>query len=1014
MRKEKLFFILMFLFSVNLVFAQNINVKGVIIDAQTKTPIPSATIMIKGTTQGVVSDLDGKYSISVPSNGTLVFRFIGYETQEILVNSRKVINVTMVESEKMLDETIVVGYQTVTKKAFTGSASSIGLKTIEKQTDANPIKALEATVPGLQMSTSSGQPGAPSTIYIRGRSSINSGTQPLYVIDGVPMESGTWGMRSDEGSSQTPLSALNPNDIQSITVLKDATATSIYGSRAANGVIVITTKTARRGEKVKIAFNAKWGISDVPSFTSDYKTVNRDEFLELNYEGYANAYGVDLDAAKEGFWDPSFGSSYGYTEDDNIYTNWFDEVTRNGNVSDYNVSISSAGATPQSARVFVSFNYGKEEAIVIGKDFKKMGMRTNVVQDVNNYFTYGVNSSLSYTKTNMGASGGYFSDPITQAYMQSPLSPVYNEDGSFNFTTYNGYNPVAQRSELGDKSLAKTYRAILSPYITLKPIEGLSITSKLGIDFMYLDEFGYWSFLQPQGKDMKGMGENNVSRQTIFTWTNTANYIHTFNDYHHLNVMIGQEISRTNERQEYLSSSNYPVDYLNEVSLAATVGSAATYQYDLRLSSFFTNIQYDYDNKYFLSGSFREDGSSRFGENNKWASFWSVGAKYAISSEDFMEPMRDFITNLTVRSSYGTSGNQNVGDGYYASRGLYGYGYNYNSDGGSSQEQIANPDLKWEQVAKFNIGFDLGLVNRVNIGFDYYNHKTTDMVFSMPLSMTTGMSTISKNIGEMENKGIELSVSADVIRNENMSWKLSAVVSHNKNTVKKLSTEFPIEGTYTIVTPGKDYYTFYMKEYAGVNSETGKAQWYLNETGDETTEVYSDAAKRYLGHATPDMQGSVSSSLLYKGFDFSFQCNYSVGGKIYGSNLRYDEQTGSAWDGSTTKYVYKNRWQEVGDVTDVPKFVYGSNTANSHSSRYLMDGDYFKIQNITLGYTLPTDWTSKLHLSKVRIYVSGMNLYTFAASNYRGFDPSGISADGVQWWNFPSSRKFMFGLDVNF
>jgi len=921
----------------------------------------------------------------------------------------------MVESQEMLDETVVIGYQTVTKKAFTGSASTIGLKTITKQTDANPIKALEATVPGLQMSTSSGQPGAPSTIYIRGRSSINSGTQPLYVIDGVPMESGTWGMRSDEGSSQTPLSALNPNDIQSITVLKDATATSIYGSRAANGVIVVTTKTARRGEKVQITFNAKWGVSEVPSFTDDYATVNRDEFLELNYEAIKNkGWATDDASAEEFFWEPSNGFSYGTTKDQNIYTNWFDEVTRNGAVSDYNVSISSAGDTPQSARVFVSLNYGKEEAIVIGKDFKKMGMRTNVVQDVNKYFTYGVNSSLSYTKTNMGASGGYYSDPITQAYMQSPLTPVYSEDGSFNFSTYNGYNPVAQRSELGDKSLAKNYRAILTPYITLKPIEGLTITSKLGIDFMYMDEFGTWSFLQPQGKDMRGLGENQVSRQTLITFNNVANYIHTFNDNHHLNVMIGQELQKTNQRTEYLESTNYPVDYLNEVSLAATVGSASTNEYDLRLSSFFANVQYDYANKYFLSGSFRRDGSSRFGENNQWANFWSVGAKYAISAEDFMEPVKDIITNLTIRSSYGTSGNQSVGHGWYASRGLYGYGYNYNSQGGSYQEQVANPDLKWEEIGKFNVGFDLGIVNRIDIGFDFYKHKTTDMVFSMPLSMTSGMDDVSKNIGEMENKGIELSVSADIIRNEDISWKLTAVLSHNKNKVKKLSTDNPIEGTYQIVEPGKDYYTFKMKEYAGVNPETGMAQWYLNENGDELTENYSKAAKRYMGSASPDCQGSISSSLLYRGFDFSFQCNYSIGGHIYGNHLRYDEQTGAAYDGATTKYVYKNRWKEAGQVTDVPKFVYGATTGSSHSSRYLMDADYFKIQNITLGYTIPSEWTNTLHLSKVRIYVSGMNLYTFAASNYRGFDPSGISADGVQWWNFPAPRKFMFGLDVNF
>lgn len=1003
-------------------FAQSRTVTGTVTGSEDGMPIPGVSVFVKGTTVGTVTQPDGTYSLRVPEDAqTIVFSFVGMQAQEIPYTGQETIDVQLESDEQVVDEIVVVGYGVKKKAAFTGAASTLGQDKITDRTEANPINALKGNVPGLQMNNSSGQPGAPTTIFVRGRNSLNSATQPLYVIDGIPMEAGSWGVRYSEGQTFSPLSSLNPEDIESITVLKDATATSIYGARAANGVIVITTKQASAGDRTKVSFEVKTGWEEMPSYTDDYRVVNAEEYNELQVEGWANYLGTSIEDAQDLYYNGSFYGftlpDQGITEDNMADINWIDEVTRKGMIQEYNLTLQSAGNSPSSPKYYLSMGYMDNEAMIIGKDFKRYSFRLNMSQDPKDWISYGINTSLSYTETNMGAGGGYFSDPITQAMMQSPLTPVKDENGEWNFNTVNGYNPVAQRSEKGDKSRNQTYRALISPYLNIKFLPELTYTARLGVDFLYMNEFGYWSFLQPQGLDMRGLGENATNNQTLITQTNTLNYVKTFNARHNINLLLGQEISSTNLNDTYLSASNYPVPDKNVVSLAATPGSASTDKYELRLASFFTNAEYDFDNKYYLSGSFRYDGSSRFGANNRWASFWSVGAKYRITQEEFMQSTSSWLKNLTVRSSYGTSGNQAVGrtssaiySGWYASMPLWGYGYNYNSQGGSSAEQVGNEDLKWEQTAKFNVGLDANFLSIFDLTFDYYHHRTKDMVFNMPLSMTSGYTSVPKNIGELENTGFELSLTADIIRNRELQWSATFVGSKNKNEIIKLSTDLPIEGTYTIIEPGYDIYQFKMKEFAGVDPDTGNPLYYLNETGDETTDNYNAAAKRYVGKATPDYQGSFSTSLKFKGFDFSLQLNYAVGGKIYGSNLRYDEQRGGGLNQATTKYVYKNRWQEPGDIADVPKF--SMTEPNYHSSQFLMDGDYLKIQNVVLGYTLPKSIVSKL--SNVRVYASASNLYTFAASNYRGFDPGSVGADGIQWWNYPTPRTYILGLSVDF
>ena len=1003
-------------------------VSGVIVSQADNQPVIGASVLVVGTNIGALSDANGRFTLTMPEGKkTLRISYVGMEPLEI--SARPNMRIVLSDDETALAEVVVTGYGVTRKAAFTGAASTVGTDKIINKTDANPIKSLEGLVPGLQLTNESGQPGAPATIFIRGRNSLNSGTQPLYVVDGVTYSSDVVGIRSDEGQEISPLANLNANDIESITVLKDATATSIYGARAANGVIVITTKKGKAG-KTKVNFNAKIGWQMMPDYKKfNYAPVDAAKYKELWQEAMANELASWGDDSTIEYYNQEYAGGYFDLNDpdsrwdyfkwllefggEDASTNWLDEVTRTGTTQEYSVDIQGGGSTLGSPSYYLSLDYLNDESIVIGKDMKRYSFRFNFDHAPSKVVKYGFNTNLVYSETNMGAGGGYYTDPITQAYMQSPITTVLNEDGTWNFATVNGYNPVALRSKNGDQSLAKQYRALISPWLQLNFTPELYFLSRASADVHFVDEFGFWSFLQPQGNDMNGMGENSNNSNIHMQITNTLNWIKTFNMVHNVNVMLGQEAQKRWLKQAYLAGSNYPVEDMPVVANAATPGSASTSIDRMTLASWFANAEYDYKNKYYLSASIRTDGASRFAKGNRWGTFYSVGAKYRLSAEEFMQSTKSWLQNLTLRASYGTSGNSEVGGSWYAAKDLYGFGWNYNSQPGMAYEQMGNDDLKWERTKKFNVGIDATLFGRFSLEFDYYNHKTTDMVFAVPASYAMGLTSFYQNIGELSNKGIEFTIGASIIKNKDMNWNVSFSGSHNKNNVEKLSTDLPLEGNTQITEVGRPIYQFKMKEYAGVDPQTGSPLYYLNETGDETTDNYNKAAKRYLGDANPKFFGAFTNNFNWKGIDFSFQLNYSFGRKIYGNHLRYDEQIGGSFGENFTEYVYKNRWRKPGDITDVPRLE-SFGESGKHSSRYLMNGNYVKLRNITLGYTLPTELTEKAYFSRLRIYVQADNILTWAASNYRGFDPASVGADGVQWWNFPQSRNIVFGVNVSF
>jgi TonB-linked SusC/RagA family outer membrane protein len=1002
MKKIALFLSILLFMGTLVVNAQTRAITGTVTSADDGLPIPGVSILVKGTTLGTVTNIDGDFTLQVPQSAqVLVFSFVGMATQEIEIGSNTTINVTLSPDNLGIEEVVVTGYGVTRKVAFTGSATTVDEQDLSRKTDADPIRALQGSVAGLAMSAETGQPGGYNSVLIRGLGSFNSGTQPLYVVDGVPISTGAFGMRTGESQTINPLASLNPNDIESISVLKDATATSIYGARASNGVIVISTKQGKGGETT-FNLKVKSGFSTIPE-RNDYRQLDRVEWLDFLATMSANTGWIEnkSDFDESMLTDPDW---FGLVHVD-ANTDWYDEVTRTGITQDYNLDVNGGG---NNTKFFLSGGYYDEQGIVIGKDMKRYSGRFNLENTVNKYVSLGLNFTASYSQINSGSGGGYFSDPITQSYMQLPVEPVKLADGSWNMETSNGYNPVAQRSYYGDKSYSQQFKAIVSPWVSIKFLDNFTLMSRYGMDYFNLKEFGRWSFLQPQGADMNMLGEEGNNYRTLWTWTNTLNYVKSIGK-HNFNVLVGQEAQKARDEDAYLAGSNFPVDLVFTIENAAEPSDASTSFSDYALSSFFSKVEYDFDSKYYLSGSLRYDGSSRFGANNKWAPFWSAGGKYRIINEPFMESLSSWLSNLTIRASIGTSGNQDVG--WYQALGLYGFGYNYKNNPGMIPSQIANPDLKWEQTQKFNVGTEITLFDILSFDVDYYIDRTTNMLFSVPLSRTTGFASIMQNVGEMKNSGIEAAVNVVAFNRKDFTWNINFNITHNKNEIVKLSTDLPIEATYTIREVGHPYYTFKMKEYAGVDPETGEQLWYKGEEGTETTTNYNEAGKRYMGAADPKVYGGLGNSFKIFDFDLSFQLKYSLGGQVYNSAARYDENINNPW-GNTTKYVYDNMWREAGDITQVPAPVYGAVT--SHSSRFLMDGSYIKLNTLQLGYTIPSTLTNRVNISSLRVYISGDNLKAWTlGDDFRGLDPE-TSRDGIIWWQYPIARKLLFGVNISF
>lgn len=988
--------------------AQNRVVTGQVVYADNGEPLVGASVMGEGTKLGTATDIDGQFSLSLPASvKRITVAYIGMRTVAVEITPTPMRIV--LQADNTLDEVVVTGYGVQNRASFTGSAGVVSGKNIEKKTDVNFVKALEGSVTGFQYNNSASGPGLWGSVYVRGMGSLSSSSAPLYVIDGVPVNS-DYDAMSSSNNYFDPMAAYNPNDIESVTVLKDAAATAIYGSRAANGVIIITTKKGSEG-RFNLTLDVKQGLSHMSN--NNMKYANAQETLALWSLARQNRYGESADEAmnyltnyaKQNFsWD-------GVTSHD-----WRDAVTRTGYYQDYNLSFSG---TSGSTHYFASLGYVDSEGIVRNSGNKRYSGRLNLDTKYK-MFSAGANVSISYSQNNNFSlsTGGSMASPLVGAVSQmNVFYPFYDADGEY-FGITSMYNPLATSdAKLGDLNEVTNQTVTANPWLRIDLPFGLWVKTNFGVNIMDQDEYNYWSGVyNKQGRGYNGLGQKYMSRTSTLTWTNTIGWNKTFNDIHAFDVLLGQEMQRYEYHYDYYSRTNFPFCGIGmrDMATAAADNGSEYSRVQSRLASYFADAHYSLMNRYFLSASFRRDGSSVFGANKRWGNFWSVGGKWRISEESFAKDLT-WLSNAAVRVSYGTVGNQSLSS-KYAARGYYAAGYNYNDVPGMVPVQVSNPNLTWETSKKFDVGFDLSILNRVNVTFDYYNDLTDDALYQVPLSLTTGLSSYYRNIGKIRNSGIELGINGTVYTSRDFNATLFANMTWNRNRVVKLADDVKeVESTYSIIQEGKPYRQFYMPEYAGVDRETGMALYYLNAEGSETTTDYAAAAKRYVGSAEPKVFGAFGTNLTGWGFDLSLQFNYRLGGKVYDTGHNFTGWTSNSYRTPLKEYA-NNVWTESNKDAKYPKPIWTDpyrQSNSNNSSRWLMSANFLRLSNITFGYTLPEKITRKALIQKCRIYTTFDNVHTWTASDFVGYNPETF-ASGQIAWQYPGVFTFTGGIQLTF
>ncbi len=1027
--------------------AQISKVSGMVTSAEDGLPVVGASVLVKGTSVGTVTNMDGKFAINnVPAGQqTLMVSYVGMHTQEVAITSSN-LSIVLKTDNEVLDEVIVVAYGTAKKSSFTGSAAVIDSKKLELRPITNVTKGLEGQSTGVLTTSGSGQPGSSASIVIRGFGSINASSSPLYVLDGIPFD----------GS----LSSINPADIESMTVLKDASASALYGARGANGVVLINTKKGKEG---KVNINWRSTVGWASRAIKEYDRLNQSEFVQLTYEALRNGYVYDNGyswADGEAAARAALGSTLGgemynpfknYTWDNIIDPatgmvrndlqsawdeNWFDEIQRD-NALRHEHQLSMSGGSEKTQYMF-SLGYLNEDGILEKTGFERYTARANVNSKVTNWFEANVNTSLSHSQQNFSDyDGSSVSNVWYSAQFVSPLFPMYIKDAAGQNVldefgkpqldygengrpgSYNDYNPLGGLVDdvadvKNDAASLRTGMVFGSDSDDFGIFKGLKLALNFGLDYRNQLQKSYMNMHHGNQANAGGLLMKYNSRMQSYTFNQLLTWKRSFG-LHNFDVLAGHEFYAY--KYEYLSAGKTNlVDGILELRPGTTLYDADSYTNNYRIESWLANVKYNFDEKYYLSASFRTDGSSRFHKDNRWGSFWSVGANWRISSEKFMEDLT-WIDNLSIKASYGEQGNDNLGT-YYAWQSLYSLSYANSNQIGGIIGSLENKDISWEKNANFNVGIEGTLFdNRLRFNVEYYSKKTTDMLLSYPMATSTGFNGYDANVGDMRNSGLEFEIKATPIRTKDLTWDITFMGSTVKNEVLKLTAETPeiISGIYSI-KEGSEINTFYMAKSAGVDPATGAQLYWVYDKDAEGNIVkeyissdYTKAAnsKYYMGSRIPDLYGSIGTTLSWKGIDLSVLTTYSVGGKIYDglyassmNNMYYNNN----WNANILR-----RWQKPGDITDVPRVeIAGSYATND---RFLVDASYFAIKNITLGYTLPKTWMKKAGLNNVRVFGSVENLAIF--SHLQGMDPQ-YNFSGSTDYAYTPNKTWTVGLEVNF
>jgi TonB-dependent starch-binding outer membrane protein SusC len=972
---------------------------GTVVGTEDNQPLIGATVLIKGTNTGVATDIDGTFSIEANVGQTLIFTYTGFATQEYTLSTETNLEVALAPDNLILDEVVVTGYGEQSRSSYTGAAVKAPVDRISQAPRSTLVESLQGNVAGLQVNQGSGQPGAFQNVQIRGLGSINAGTNPLYVIDGIPVINENIG---NESTTSTPLAGLNPQDIADIQVLKDASATAIYGSRGANGVIIITTKQGQSGAP-RVNLSVQTGINDV-SLADELRPLNTAEYLELMREGLINSG----DAANEAEANAIINDNIA---DPSIDTDWFDEITQQGNFTQTNLSVSGGN---DKTTFFASGGYQKNDGTIISTDFERLSGRLNLNTEMSDWLNIGVNVSGSHTTQNTVPGGGAFANPVRSIFRFVPVQPVYNPDGSYNLAINAGFNPVGEAIENTDRSMITNLLGSINAEVKL-PLDGLTYVPYVSINRIvgqdatfFVPEFG-------TGASRNGYGESDFDIRNNWIVRNMLKYTAYLNDAHGIDVTLGHEAQKFTEDATQTLQRNFAFPNLTSLDNGSEPEFIGGFRTENRIESYFLNTSYNFKSKYYINGTVRRDGSSRFGADERYGVFWSAGVGVNLDRFDFMTNF-PAVTNLRLRASYGENGNEAIGN--FASRGLYGTGADYLDSPGIILDQLENAGLTWEVNKPFNVGVELGLWNRVNLIVDVYNRRTSSLLFNRPVSPTNGVTSVTSNIGELENRGVEFQLNTVNVqgRNNGFEWTTSFNISFNKNEVLSLPEgDFPDGSRFRSV--GQPWNTWYMRGYAGVDTETGQATWYVDESETEITTEFAEAGLYQQGTSDPDFFGGLSNTFRYKGFSLTTLFNFDWGRQILHTWHRFthtDGARGFSTTGNLARSIYERRWQQPGDVTDTPQFVFGNNSnSGSRSTRFLYDGSFISLRDVTLSYSFPQSLVSKARLQSARLFVSGSNLWIYVKDDRLERDPR-TDAGGVIDQEIPIPRTFTFGLDVSF
>ena len=1011
--KFKWIFALLLAFSMQFSFAQEKTISGTITDGQ-GLPLPGVNVVVKGTARGTQTDFDGKYSISASQGEVLQFSFVGYKTSTATIGASSVVNMAMQEGDEMLNEVIVTGYTSTKRPKSLAAVNFVSVDEIEERSNASVIQNLQGMVAGLNIGTGSGQPGADSTILLRGVGSINGNIEPLFIVDGMPVDED--GFRS-----------INQNDIASIAVLKDAAATSIYGNRGANGVIVINTKNAKFGQSLEIKYRGQYGITELQKFNLDVMSSRQILEFQRKYNDGRGAGMTDAEIADEA----------------RINTDWRDVFFRTGVTQQHDISFASGS---KNSRNFTSIGFMDQDGIFITTNFKRFNFRNNFNgKSDNEKFTYASNINVNFSRSKgqdgAGSNATFFA-PFTAAIRGLPYIDPLKElaYGDTAALTPENAPLVLLNSARMNENLSDELKILANFNADYKLTDNFTAGINLGVDY---SSFNTLSILDPlsllgpfqvsAAAQFGGIHTEGNSRDFRFNSTTYLKYNKVFNEKHSLNVGLYTEYYKA-----HFNSFNFQKRGLDPrltgtgaafipgttvesfQGLPPYIPTIGSSKVEEGLFSYFGQVDYDYSEKYGISANVRRDASFRFIDDNRWGTFWSVGGRWNIDQESFMQGSA--FNMLKLRGSYGVSGNQRILNAQYSAlsftRYLYGGGAGYNGTTSTALAQLGNPDLQWEEIAQTNIGLDFGLwQNKLNGSLDVYRKLTTELFQGVPISPIHGDDNINTNIGSLENKGIELTLNYNIFKNQDWDISVGGNGSYNKNKIIELppsANGLVFEGGSTALGTGQAIGSFYVVRYAGVNPANGNPLFRTVDGG--LTETISDANRVFTDKSQyPVWQGGFNTSVSYKGFNLYTQWSFVA--DIYRNNLDLgtleNGTSGSLNNGGNRSTTLLNAWQNPGDITSIPRIGQGYNEIDyiNSTDRYLEDASYLRLRNIKLSYNFTSDQLSRTFLKGLGFFIQAENIVTF--SSWRGWDPESNfrSTDRGQ---YPTPKIFTFGTSINF